>query len=232
MKLAVFTDIHGNLQALNAILEDIKKKNVDKMICLGDNIGLGPNSTECVNKLNKQKDLIMIAGNHELYYTKGLDKGYVIKEGALEHNKWIHENIKCRIDDSLLKYEIKHNDKKLLFIHFFLSGKKYPFVSTDMFKSEDYKKIYDKHNYDYVFYGHRHKERIEEYNGNHYYGLLSSGCTKDDNTVYYLITLDKDIKVEKIVLKYDRKKFESILNSIDYPDKEHICDFFFGIKKC
>ena len=36
MKLAVFSDIHGNIQALNAILKDIKNKDVDKIISLGD----------------------------------------------------------------------------------------------------------------------------------------------------------------------------------------------------
>ena len=46
MKLAVFTDIHGNLEALKTIINDIKSKNVDEIKCLGDTIGLGSESNE------------------------------------------------------------------------------------------------------------------------------------------------------------------------------------------
>ena len=49
MKLAVFTDIHGNLEALKAIINDINSKNVDEIICLGDTIGLGSESKECLD---------------------------------------------------------------------------------------------------------------------------------------------------------------------------------------
>ena len=64
MKLAVFSDIHGNIQALNAILKDIKNKDVDKIISLGDVIGLGPSSKECYEKIIKVKNIKLIAVNH------------------------------------------------------------------------------------------------------------------------------------------------------------------------
>lgn len=231
MRLAIFTDIHGNIQALNSILKDIKKRDVDLIISLGDVIGLGPSSNECMDKINSLDNIIKIAGNHELYYTKGVDKGHVINDNILEYNKWVHKHIKCDVDDSRLDYLIEHNNKKLYFTHYFLRDSEYPFESSKIFETDEYKKIFDKYNYDYVFYGHRHKERIDEYNNNLYYGLDSSGCTKDDNTFYLLIDLDKDITIEKINIKYDRKTFEKVINNIEFPDQEHICDYFFGIKK-
>ena len=42
MKVAVFSDIHGNYEALTSIYDDIKKNNIDEIIFLGDVIGLGP----------------------------------------------------------------------------------------------------------------------------------------------------------------------------------------------
>ena len=42
MKIAVFSDLHGNYQAAKAILDDINKNNFDEIICLGDIIGIGP----------------------------------------------------------------------------------------------------------------------------------------------------------------------------------------------
>lgn len=44
MKIAIISDIHGNLEALEAIINDIRNSNIDEIICLGDTIGLGINS--------------------------------------------------------------------------------------------------------------------------------------------------------------------------------------------
>ena len=232
MRLAVFTDVHGNIQALNSILKDINKRKVDTIISLGDVIGIGPSSNECMNKINSLNNVIKIAGNHELYYTKSVDKIHVEKKGALEHNAWIQKHLKCDVDDSLLNYIIKHNDKTLYFTHYFTKKDKYPFESSHMFDTDEYKKVLDKFNYDYVFYGHRHKERTDKKNNNIYYGLGSSGCTKDDNTFYYIIDLNDEIDIKRIDLKYDRKAFEKVFNNAKYPNKDHIGKYFFGIKKC
>ena len=69
MKIAIFSDIHGNLQALESIITDIKKNNYDEVICLGDVIAMGPNPKECLDLIicNNYK---MLLGNHELYYLK------------------------------------------------------------------------------------------------------------------------------------------------------------------
>ena len=70
MKIAVFSDIHGNLPALRSILCDIKKENVDRIICLGDVIGLGSNPKECLD-LIIDNNIEMMLGNHECYYLNG-----------------------------------------------------------------------------------------------------------------------------------------------------------------
>lgn len=43
-RFAIITDIHGNIEGLNAILKDIENKKIDEIICLGDTIDIGPNS--------------------------------------------------------------------------------------------------------------------------------------------------------------------------------------------
>jgi predicted phosphodiesterase len=49
MRFAILSDIHGNLEALRAVAEDIDRSNVDEIICLGDSIGYGPNPAECLD---------------------------------------------------------------------------------------------------------------------------------------------------------------------------------------
>ena len=60
---AILSDIHGNLEALEAVLADIQSREIDEVICLGDIIGYGPNPRECLDMI-KDADL-HICGNHE-----------------------------------------------------------------------------------------------------------------------------------------------------------------------
>ena len=68
MRYAVFTDIHANLEALEAVLAEIdalaKEEPIDQIWFLGDLVGYGPNPNECIDILRERTDVI-IAGNHD-----------------------------------------------------------------------------------------------------------------------------------------------------------------------
>ena len=46
---AIISDIHSNLEALQAVLKDIEQHKVEQIYCLGDVVGYGPNPRECVD---------------------------------------------------------------------------------------------------------------------------------------------------------------------------------------
>jgi predicted phosphodiesterase len=63
VKRALISDIHANLEALRAVLNDIRQQGVDEIYCLGDIIGYGPNPCECIDQV---LDLpLVILGNHD-----------------------------------------------------------------------------------------------------------------------------------------------------------------------
>jgi putative phosphoesterase len=64
MKIALISDIHGNLTAFNAVLKDIRQQRVDKIICLGDVATIGPQPQEVIMKL-RELGCVCIMGNHE-----------------------------------------------------------------------------------------------------------------------------------------------------------------------
>ena len=66
MKIAVISDIHGNMQALDAVLSDIKKENCSKIFCLGDIAMAGPEPAKTIQKiieLQESEDFEIIQGN-------------------------------------------------------------------------------------------------------------------------------------------------------------------------
>lgn len=78
MKLAILSDIHGNLSALNAVLDDLKHEHIDHYIIPGDFLGDGPQPKEVIKTLQSLKATI-IKGNRELYimdYHQGLNPAW------------------------------------------------------------------------------------------------------------------------------------------------------------
>lgn len=64
MRQALISDIHGNLEALQAVLADISGQSIDQVVCLGDIVGYGPNPNECLDIVSR-KSSITILGNHD-----------------------------------------------------------------------------------------------------------------------------------------------------------------------
>ncbi|MBC7362113.1 MAG: metallophosphoesterase family protein [Candidatus Aminicenantes bacterium] len=65
MRYLIFSDIHGNLEALDAVLEDIKRKKIDYYLFLGDLVGYGASPNEVVQKVLSFRHLFMVRGNHD-----------------------------------------------------------------------------------------------------------------------------------------------------------------------
>lgn len=65
MRIAVLSDIHSNLEALEAILEHASLHKVDRYVCLGDVVGYGANPNECIGLLLSLPECPCVLGNHE-----------------------------------------------------------------------------------------------------------------------------------------------------------------------
>jgi predicted phosphodiesterase len=65
MRYGVISDVHGNANALEAVLRALDRASVDRLICPGDLVGYGPRPNECVARI-AALDPIAVAGNHDL----------------------------------------------------------------------------------------------------------------------------------------------------------------------
>lgn len=236
MKIAILSDIHGNFQALEAIINNIKKNNIDKTIFLGDAIAIGPNPKECLD-LIIDNNISMVLGNHELYYIKGTNIDDEMSENEIKHQGWVasclNDNHKLFLANCPLEIVETIENTKIRFKHFFLNEDKfdpYPFDSLQILSGGVINEKLTKEDVDISFIGHEHIPfEIEEHNKK-LIDVGSSGCTKDNKTFYTILSLsDNSITIEKKYLTYDRKLFESTIKNIIYPDREIISKIFFGI---
>jgi len=65
MRIAVFSDIHSNLEALEAVLDHAFLQKADRYVCLGDVVGYGANPNECIELLRSLPDCPCLLGNHD-----------------------------------------------------------------------------------------------------------------------------------------------------------------------
>src|SRR3954447_14565316 len=70
MRIAVLSDIHGNIHALDAVLSDVEREDVHEVWCLGDIVGYGADPNDCCARVREQAD-IALCGNHDMAVTGG-----------------------------------------------------------------------------------------------------------------------------------------------------------------
>lgn len=64
MRTAIISDVHANLEALQVVFDHIETQKVDRIICLGDILGYGPNPVECVDLIAERCEWSLM-GNHD-----------------------------------------------------------------------------------------------------------------------------------------------------------------------
>lgn len=113
MRIAVISDIHGNLEALNTVIKDIKNKKIDKIYCIGDILAKGSKQQECFNMLKDNCDVI-VKGNCDEYYTN--DNNLIeADEKTKNRYNWINNKLNDKTKELI---------KNLPYCHeFYLSGR-------------------------------------------------------------------------------------------------------------
>ncbi len=116
MKLALISDIHANLEALQATLADIATRPVDRIVCLGDIVGYNTKPAECV-ALIRRVDALCVAGNHDLAVC-GRITTKTFSRTAARAVAWTRERLTREDLRFLAGLQLKSNvDHRLLAVH-------------------------------------------------------------------------------------------------------------------
>jgi predicted phosphodiesterase len=115
MKLAVISDIHGNLEALDAVLSDCRTRAVDEIICLGDVVGYGADPSACLQRVTQDCALTLM-GNHE-YAALGLVSGQTMNAAARESMDWTQHQLDERDLAIISDLPLDGRRENLYFVH-------------------------------------------------------------------------------------------------------------------
>ncbi len=116
MKIIVISDIHGNLEALNKVLEYIDKLEGEmRVVCLGDIVGYGPNPAECFEIVESLTDKICL-GNHE---DSVLDTNYdyYINYYAREAIRWTRGVLSNEVKETINQLPLQIEEDNVLYTH-------------------------------------------------------------------------------------------------------------------
>lgn len=91
MKYAVISDVHANLQALEAVLSRIEQTPVDQIICLGDLVGYNADPNECVEVV-REREIPTVCGNHDAVAC-GLEEPWDFNPIAREAANWTRDRL-------------------------------------------------------------------------------------------------------------------------------------------
>ena len=111
---AILSDIHGNLEALTAVLADIDRHGVERIVCLGDLVGYGPDPVACIDLVRERRE-VTILGHFEQAAMNGRD-GF--SEPARKSLDWF-----CRLDGYerhlpfLAQLPQSHQEGRFLYVH-------------------------------------------------------------------------------------------------------------------
>lgn len=231
-RIAIFSDIHGNIQALETILKDIERNNIDEIICLGDLIGLGPNSKECLDIVMDSR-IKMVKGNHEIYqFSEELYQNHLC-DTEKQYRDWVKSQLNEKeieyLDNLPMTMEELIEGKLFTYSHFFFNDKKTFYQPLTILGDNRIFEVARSMETDYMFMGHSH-DAFQIDNGGLFTCVGSSGCTKNDITFYTLVeVVDKSVRITKKELKYDRKAFEKLMKESNYPDIERVKPGYFGL---
>jgi predicted phosphodiesterase len=157
--MAIVSDIHGNLEAFEAVLEDIEAQGVNQIYSLGDNVGYGPDPEAIIDHL-QARSIPSVRGNHELAITDPSELDWfnpVARESLLktvemlspEAIEYIHQFPYFRVEENYR------------FVHGFPPDS--PVIYQFQVADEELRKIFSQLDEHIFFIGHTHYPEIVEF---------------------------------------------------------------------
>ena len=228
MRMAIFSDIHSNITALEAVLDDLKQQRVESVYCLGDLVGYAPFPNEVIDRIRRDRTPT-IMGN----YDDGV--GFDREECGCAYRDLEEQ----RLGDLSLQWTKKTvtPDRKAFLrslvpeIRFEADGKRLRLVHGSPRRMNEYlfedrplssfQRLAATSEADVLIYGHTHKPYIKRVDGVLFVNTGSVGKPKDGDRRACYVVMDTagEVNVEFRRVPYDVRAVATAIRESALPDK-------------
>jgi len=235
VKIAVISDIHGNMQALEAVLEDIKKEKCEKIFCLGDLAMAGPQPAETISQIKdlyEKGDFELIQGNTDEmignYCSEIAEKvknAAPIMGNALENDvKILPDELKEFLKNLPAQKELEIEGVKILLVHG-SPRKNDENISPDL-PIEKIEEMIAGVDADVIFCGHTHIPCGYQTNTKQTVvndGSVGRPFTQNPQACYVIAEFNNGkIEIKHKLINYDRELASKILAKRDFEGAEKL----------
>lgn len=238
-KIGVISDVHGNVEALTAILRLLDAEKCEEIIHTGDAVSIGPNSFECLQLLLSRKDVTMTLGNHDRDFVQGHTAVRNLSHVPAEHKVQVFATLTEEQRAKVAKFPlyVTRNCGKstLVFAHYaFVDGWRslddYPFMPLLTEPTvEGFDVIFsnlDKLNASAVFFGHKH-EPCDMVGKRLYVDVGSVGCHPEPLACGIVIEYDEHgWSYRRVSVPYDVERTRKSMTE-NLACGQHLYDFYF-----
>jgi putative phosphoesterase len=228
MRLAIFSDIHGNLPALEAVAEDIRRQHVDAVYCLGDLVGYGPFPNEVIERIRGDQ-IPTIIGN----YDDGV--GYDREECGCAYReaeerrlgdqslRWTKDRVTAEntrfLSTLLPEIRVTVDGRRLLLVHG--SPRKINEYLFEDRPDSSFQRLATAANADVIIFGHTHKPYAKRIGDVWFVNVGSVGKPKDGDwrACYALVEPTADVPATFVRVPYDLTRVTDAIRGSELPDE-------------
>lgn len=226
MTIAVLSDIHANLEALQVALDYIDKNNIKKIYCLGDIVGYGPDPNKCIQLVQERCDVALM-GNHD-YAAIGLANIEYFNDYAKMSTYWTINTLTENSKEYLRELPFFHQTDNMMMVHASPTNPSFWYYVLSIHDAQIEMKSFNEamcligHSHVPVIYSNKNTFRKTPFNfePNEKYivNAGSVGQPRDGNPKTCLTIFDQDkAEVKFVRLKYDVQKTYSKIIRVGLP---------------
>ncbi|MGE7688413.1 metallophosphoesterase family protein [Lysinibacillus sp. NPDC097214] len=227
-KIAIISDIHGNKTALEAVLNDIRLRKIERIFCLGDLIGKGPRGSECIELVRKNCELV-VRGNWDVFIQSPTDNDNIqwykdrLTEKDYQYLGSLPYNIDLELNGQLIRFfhASPRSEFERISVNLSIEKRLSMFENSEITNSINNKKLPD-----IVFYGDIHTTFLHTFKKGILCNVGSVGNSLDLTSASYAI-LDgthSNNAIQFIRVDYDRQAELMIAEELGLPQLDKYYD--------
>lgn len=212
MKIGLISDIHGNYEALKAVLSELERMGISEIYCLGDVVGYYTQVNECCNELRSRK-IPSLMGNHDWYMAGG---GFCPRSKSVNDCLVYQRKVISPENEEWLKsFQVQRVVGKIHMVH---GGWADPIDEYILQPNEEY---FSKIVGEIFISGHTHIQSLHKFNGKTYCNPGSVGQPRDNDPRAAFAVYDGEITLHRV--EYNMQKVFDLMDQAGFSDYYYGC---------